>query len=298
MRGPPQIGPDLAEWHSKDESATREQSKSKAGSRAGVGAGGSRRWSRTHGTCSPSAACTGRSGVNGPFYSHPAVVDVDDPIRHFPEHRKVALLADEPSRTTFNTRSRSPRRPTPLASHRFPRLRSWPGDQQVGYIFTHRALPGRSPSRSEQNSTALGSGSLPTARAARPAALRLPRPAPLCACRLAVPTGRGCPGNGRSGTQPARGSGARRTAASRELERYRPRHALLAACRPPSDRWSWIGGSTLAARRRVSGGRDRLPGRTGVGTAGRRRLDRLGFLLPGDRHAPRLGRLGDRDRER
>jgi hypothetical protein len=26
------------------------------------------------------------------FFSHPAIVDVDHIIRHFPEHRKVALL--------------------------------------------------------------------------------------------------------------------------------------------------------------------------------------------------------------
>jgi hypothetical protein len=31
------------------------------------------------------------------FHSHPAVVGVDQLIRHFPEHRKVTLLADEPA---------------------------------------------------------------------------------------------------------------------------------------------------------------------------------------------------------
>jgi len=36
---------------------------------------------------------TGRSGVKD--HSDPAVVGVDHLIRHFPEHRKLALLADE-----------------------------------------------------------------------------------------------------------------------------------------------------------------------------------------------------------
>jgi hypothetical protein len=30
------------------------------------------------------------------FYSHPAVVGADHLIRHFPQHRKLALLADDP----------------------------------------------------------------------------------------------------------------------------------------------------------------------------------------------------------
>jgi hypothetical protein len=34
------------------------------------------------------------------FYSRPAIVD--DIIRHFPEHRKLALLADEPPPAAFN----------------------------------------------------------------------------------------------------------------------------------------------------------------------------------------------------
>jgi hypothetical protein len=36
------------------------------------------------------------------FYSHPAVVGVDHLVRHLPEHRKVALLADEPPPAAVN----------------------------------------------------------------------------------------------------------------------------------------------------------------------------------------------------
>jgi hypothetical protein len=54
------------------------------------------------------------------FYSHPAIVGVDHLIRHFPEHRKVALLADEPPPAAFNAFTIRPRRPTPLAFSSLP----------------------------------------------------------------------------------------------------------------------------------------------------------------------------------
>jgi hypothetical protein len=48
MRGTStQVGPDLTGWRSRGESATREYSTSKTGSRPGVGAGGSRRCRRS-----------------------------------------------------------------------------------------------------------------------------------------------------------------------------------------------------------------------------------------------------------
>jgi hypothetical protein len=66
----------------------------------------------------------------------------------------------------------------------------------------------------------------------------------------------------------------------------------------PSRRRGVGGSSGLAGRRRLLGRRARLPGGEGLGAAGRQRLDRLGVLSPADLHAARLGRLGDRDRER
>ena len=90
-----------------------------------------------------------------------------------------------------------------------------------------------------------------------------------------------------------RASAARGTAGSRALERYRHPPRLSLRLPAPSGRRSWIGASALAARRRVSGGRDRLRGGAGLGAAGAQRLDRLGVLAPADRHAPRLGRLGN-----
>ena len=87
-------------------------------------------------------------------------------------------------------------------------------------------------------------------------------------------------------------------AASRELERDRPARPSRRRRGAPSRGWRWIGGSALAARRRVADGRDRRPRRAGLGATGRLWLDRLGLLAPADRHLPRLGRLRDRDRER
>src|SRR5687768_6364959 len=97
MRGTStQIGPDLTDWHSKGESATREYSTSKAGSRPGAGAGRlpAQEPARRHLRSSRSLYRAIRRERT--FYSHPAIVDVDHIIRHFPEHRKLALLADEP----------------------------------------------------------------------------------------------------------------------------------------------------------------------------------------------------------
>jgi hypothetical protein len=104
------------------------------------------------------------------FYSHPAIVDVDHIIRHFPEHRKLALLADEPPPAAFNAFTIAPATDALglfIASARFDGARRSRGR----YIF----MPGsarRTPSRSEHHSRALASDSLPTARAARPAALQ------------------------------------------------------------------------------------------------------------------------------
>src|SRR4051794_11006461 len=100
---------------------------------------------------------------------------------------------------------------------------------------------------------------------------------------------RGGPGDG-----PRRGDGASRKAQARP-----PGSTLLCGGEAArSGSWSWIGGSALAARRRVSGGRDWRPGGGVLGATGRQRLDRLGFLATADRDASRLGRRGDRDRER
>jgi hypothetical protein len=66
---------------------------------------------------------------------------VDHIIRHFPEHRKLALLADEPPPAAFNAFTIAPATYAPWPVHRFRRLRSRPGAQDVGYIF----VPGQRP---------------------------------------------------------------------------------------------------------------------------------------------------------
>jgi hypothetical protein len=74
------------------------------------------------------------------FYSHPAIVDVDLSIRHFPEHRKVALLADEPP-PGFNAFTIGPATYALglfIASAVFD---GGPGAQEVGYS----CVPGQCP---------------------------------------------------------------------------------------------------------------------------------------------------------
>jgi hypothetical protein len=89
---------------------------------------------------------------------------------------------------------------------------------------------------------------------------------------LAAPTALGCPSAGSGTNAPARAR-RRETAVSGGLERYRaPRDLPLGRRGGPVRQ--------VELDRRFSSG------------------DRLGLLLPGDRHPPWLGRLGDRDRER
>ena len=66
-----QIGPDLTAWHSKGESATREHSTSKAASRPGARPAAPGAGAGLTATYAPSAACTGRSGLNGPSNRRP-----------------------------------------------------------------------------------------------------------------------------------------------------------------------------------------------------------------------------------
>jgi hypothetical protein len=105
------------------------------------------------------------------FYSHPAIVDVDHIIRHFPEHRKVALLADEPPPAAFNAFTIAP---TTYALGLFIASAGFDGGPALRRSGTSSCLgsAGRTPARSQHHLRALASGSLPTARAARPAALQ------------------------------------------------------------------------------------------------------------------------------
>jgi len=76
------------------------------------------------------------------LYSHPAVVGVGHLIRHFPEHRKLALLADEPPPGFNAFSSLSARRPTPLACSSLP-ASSMPARRSEGRVHLRAwAVPG------------------------------------------------------------------------------------------------------------------------------------------------------------
>ncbi len=105
------------------------------------------------------------------FYSHPAIVDVDHGICHFPEHRKVALLADDPP-PRFNAFTI---RPATYALGLFIASAVFDGDPALRRSGTSACLDSVRPTPSRSRST-----TAPRARAMarplRPAARRASTP--------------------------------------------------------------------------------------------------------------------------
>jgi hypothetical protein len=103
------------------------------------------------------------------FYSHPAIVDVDHIIRHFPEHRKLALLADEPPPAAFNAFTIAP---ATYALGLFIASAGFDGARRSGGRVHLRAWECPDAALAQDD----GSGVLEAQRG--PAGLRPPRPAP------------------------------------------------------------------------------------------------------------------------
>ena len=141
-------------------------------------------------------------------------------------------LPGESRRARSNTRARSPATPCrpceQLAQQPLPGHRACPRQSSLPVVDS---LPqgGRDAALAQDEMTRAG---YPTRSAVPPASdSRGRRP---CARAASLCPRAGCPADRPARGRSPRASAARGTAASRELERYRPRHAFLSACRPPS----------------------------------------------------------------